>query len=193
MPTQESQFTEAPNDSNGYRRKNLGWEADPIQSDAASDSKKYARKDAAWEEVKDYRNLSQMEDVDLTTPPTNTQVLKYDGASSKWKASSDSSGIADVGDANNYLRTQNAWVNAELKNLSDVSDSLAPVSGQALIYNSGIWNAQTLPTPAQTLDDLTDVTISGATPNQVLKYNGSIWINGTDNGISTAPTSANYV
>jgi hypothetical protein len=33
---------------------------------------------------------------------------------------------------------------------------------------------------ATTLDDLTDVTITSATNGQVLKYNGSVWVNGTD-------------
>lgn len=33
---------------------------------------------------------------------------------------------------------------------------------------------------ASALDDLTDVTITGATTGQVLKYNGSAWINDTD-------------
>jgi hypothetical protein len=33
---------------------------------------------------------------------------------------------------------------------------------------------------ATTLDDLTDVTITSATNGQVLKYNGTAWVNGTD-------------
>ena len=34
-------------------------------------------------------SLSDLSDVDLTTPATNGQVLKYDSASSKWKAAED--------------------------------------------------------------------------------------------------------
>ena len=34
---------------------------------------------------------------------------------------------------------------------------------------------------ATTLDDLTDVTITSATNGEVLKYNGTAWVNGTDN------------
>ena len=33
--------------------------------------------------------LDDLTDVDLTTPPTDTQVLKYDNASQKWKAGND--------------------------------------------------------------------------------------------------------
>jgi len=33
--------------------------------------------------------LSDLSDVDLSTPPTDAQVLKYDNASSKWKAAAD--------------------------------------------------------------------------------------------------------
>lgn len=34
---------------------------------------------------------------------------------------------------------------------------------------------------ASTLDGLTDVQITGAVAGQVLKYNGTNWVNGTDN------------
>jgi hypothetical protein len=40
---------EAPNDSVSYVRKNSGWLADPIQSDAAADDIYYARRNQAWE------------------------------------------------------------------------------------------------------------------------------------------------
>lgn len=47
------------------------------------------------------------------------------------------------------------------------------------------WNGNGEPLSSgggsSTLDGLTDVVISGATPGQVLKYNGSEWVNGTDN------------
>ncbi len=33
--------------------------------------------------------LSELSDVDLTTPPTDGQVLKYDNTSHKWKAAAD--------------------------------------------------------------------------------------------------------
>ena len=33
--------------------------------------------------------LGDLTDVDLTTPPTDTQVLKYDGSATKWKAAAD--------------------------------------------------------------------------------------------------------
>ena len=73
--------------------------------------------------------------------------------------------------------------NLQLKSLTDVSDSLAPTTNQVLRYTGTEWTAQTLPTPAQALDDLTDVIITTPSTNQVLKYDGSSWVNGTDSGI----------
>ena len=74
---------EAPNDGNAYRRKNLAWEADPIQSGAPIDGLKYARSNAAWTEVKDYRVLSALEDQSIITP-SDGQLLTYDNTLQKW-------------------------------------------------------------------------------------------------------------
>lgn len=41
---------------------------------------------------------------------------------------------------------------------------------------------------AQNLDDLGDVTITAAASGEVLKFNGSVWVNGTDNAGTTIST-----
>lgn len=78
-----------------------------------------------------------------------------------------------------------AWGDAvgALTALSDVNIS-SPSDGEFLRYNSGTskWTNQTY-TPSVALDDITDVTITTASNNQVLLYNGSGWVN------SDAPSS----
>jgi len=48
------------------------------------------------------------------------------------------------------------------------------------IYNLGTNNITSLPSTSTTLDALTNVTLSSPSNGQVLKYNGSAWVNGTD-------------
>jgi len=45
---------------------------------------------------------------------------------------------------------------------------------------------------ASTLNDLTDVTITSPSTNQVVKYNGSSWVNATIPGVSYVDVVANY-
>ena len=57
-------------------------------------------------------------------------------------------------------------------------DTTSPADTNVLKYNASL--NKYIPGVASTvasLDDLTDVIISGATPNQVLKYNGTNWVN----------------
>jgi hypothetical protein len=64
-------------------------------------------------------------------------------------------------------------------------DTSGPVDTNVLKYNAAL--NKYIPGVASTvasLDDLTDVIISAATPNQVLKYDGSNWVN------ATAPSGA---
>lgn len=58
--------------------------------------------------------------------------------------------------------------------LSGDTICLTRADGDTCIYLGSISGASAL-------DDLTDVTITAASNGQVLKYNGSAWVNGTDN------------
>ena len=64
------------------------------------------------------------------------------------------------------------------------------------IYNLGTNNITSLPSGgggggATALNGLTDVTLSNVTNGQVLKYDGSAWVNGTDNSGSGATDLSN--
>ena len=59
------------------------------------------------------------------------------------------------------------------------------------LRGDGTW--QNIPASAQTLDDLTDVTITSPANNQVLKYNGTGWVNGTGGGHTMLPTPSSSV
>ena len=65
-------------------------------------------------------------------------------------------------------------------------DGSALTSLNATNITSGTLNSARLPsdllTTTSQISDLSGVTISSATSGQVLKYNGSAWINGVDNG-----------
>lgn len=59
---------------------------------------------------------------------------------------------------------------------------LTPTNNYAIIGNGTTWTSAALPTPASSLDDLTDVTITSPANNQVLRYNGTAWVNGAASG-----------
>jgi len=69
---------------------------------------------------------------------------------------------------------------------------LTPTNNFAIIGNGTSWTSSALPTPASTLNDLTDVTITTPATDQVLKYNGTNWVNGTGASVvvGTSPPSS---
>jgi len=70
-----------------------------------------------------------------------------------------------------------------IKDLSDVYSSMSPSDGQVLTYDTtNGWQAETPTTGVTDLDGLTDVTLTSPSNGQVLKYNGSAWVNAADAG-----------
>jgi len=120
----------------------------------------------------------------------------YDATKSVWKKLSDlsSSGIDDLNDvtitspengqALIYDTSIEEWINQTLVEpvltLEGLSDTNIedPLDGQALVYDSasGEWINET---PASNLNDLSDVTISTATTDQLLRWSGTAWVNDT--------------
>lgn len=135
--------------------------------EAPTDGNSYLRKGdtASWEGISDnsliiaYGNAINSHTTTLGTHTTQINGL-----------------LSDVGTLQTDVTNLQSQVNGlELKELTDVDDLLAPTDGQALIYetSSSLWKAQTIPTPPNALNDLTDVTISGAAPNEFLRYDGA--------------------
>lgn len=87
---------------------------------------------------------------------TNTRKIKYGDGTTAWTALAYSAGDANfTGDYN------------DLTNKPSIPD--------------GTYDSLTgKPTLVTAIDDLSDVTITGAVSGQVLKYNGTAWVNDTD-------------
>ena len=63
--------------------------------------------------------------------------------------------------------------------LADVDTStVAPTNGQALVWDNTAGQWEPGPAGASTLDDLSDVTITSASNEDVIKFNGSSFVNG---------------
>jgi hypothetical protein len=149
--------------------------------------------------------LSNLSDCTITTP-TENQVLQYNGTS--WVNATLSllttlSSLTDctitsasTGQVLKYNGSK--WVNASdadtLATLTDVSVS-NPSNDQLLVFTTASslnkWTPYTLSgvtfndtnktiTVSGTLSSLTDCTITTASDGQVLKYNGSKWVNASD-------------
>lgn len=102
--------------------------------------------------------LSDLSDVSAPTP-TAGNVLIWNAVSSQWEPSAPSNPTV-IGD------------------LSDV-DNATPTDGQVLTWNNGNseWEAQTPVTPATAMDDLSDVTLTSITTDNILKWNGTAFVN----------------
>jgi len=95
-------------------------------------------------------------------------------------------GITDAFDGDYNSLTNQPTIPSAYTN-SDVDAHLNqsnPTSGYVLSWNGSdyAWVAQSGGGGSSTLDGLTDVTITSASSGQVLKYNGSAWVNDTDAG-----------
>ena len=68
----------------------------------------------------------------------------------------------------------------ELNELGDVTIT-TPANGEALIYNStsGDWENGTVSASVAALDDIGDVDTTGVSTNNVLKYDGANWVDGS--------------
>jgi len=126
-------------------------------------------------------SLDDLDDV-VITDLLEDDILKYDGA--KWVNSFTTPGSGAT----------------ELDELSDVTLG-ALVNRHGLMYSSGSgqWENRLLVEAdisdlgnyltdinSEVLDDLSDVNIVAPSNGEVLKYNGGVWSNATDEGISAA-------
>jgi hypothetical protein len=150
-------------------------------------------------------SLDDLSDVDLTTPPTDQQILAFDDASDQWKPANQSSGALDdltnvdagtpsEGDALIYDSGTEEWIAGtpaiDLGDLVDVNLG-APEDGDALIYDSatGKWIAAP-GGAASSLSALTDVTLTDPADGEVLTFDvaSGEWINATPAAGGGIPT-----
>ena len=136
----------------------------------------------AWTQLLDTgSNIDELSNVNTAGVSTG-DVLKYDGTT--WVAGTDNAGAGGGGIA-----------------LTDLSVTSNAASGNgSLTYNStnGVFTftpADTGSAGATDLDGLSDVTITTPSTGQVLKYNGTTWINDVDatgggSGLQSRTTAA---
>lgn len=146
-------------------------------------------------------SLDDIGDVVITSVSTG-QVLKWNGTA--WVNSSDDTGttinaLDDIGNvtaptpsSGDFLKWNGtAWVNDVIDLGTDTTGNyLSGVSagtGISVTHTPGEGSTATVGLNA-TLDNLSDVTISSVTIGQVLKWNGTAWVNDTDSGGSTGST-----
>jgi len=139
--------------------------------------------------------LSDLSDIDISSPTTG-QVLKYDGA--VWVNGTDSAGttISSIDDINDVTITSaasgqflkwngTAWVNDAIDLGTDTTgnymSAVTAGTGISVTHTPGEGSSAAIALNA-TLDNLSDVTITSPTNGQILKWNGTAWINDTDAG-----------
>jgi len=150
---------------------------------------KYDTTSSKWINVT--ADLNMLADVDVTGA-VNGQVLKFDSVLNKWVPRNDLtgsggsatlSGLTDVTlsalSSGDFLKYDGVrWANVKIT----YSDILGTPS-LSTVATSGDYNDLiNLPTVPSTLNDLADVTTTGATIGQVLKFTGSGWTPQNDNG-----------
>lgn len=122
-------------------------------------------------------NLADLADV-AATVPTSGQVLKYNGTA--WAPAAD----IDTNTNTTYTvsaETATGGVDIRLTGSDTTADAVKIAPGTNVTVTR--TDASTITISSNTnLDGLTDVAITSPTNGQVLKYNGTSWINGAETG-----------
>ena len=135
-------------------------------------------------------NLAQVKAFDASAYATSAQGLLADSA-----IQSADLGTAATTDASAYATSaqgstaDTAVQPAGIANMVETTDSIdvladvdtstvSPTDGQALVWDNTAGQWEPGPAGASTLDDLSDVTITSAQTEDVIKYNGSTFVNG---------------
>jgi fibronectin-binding autotransporter adhesin len=129
--------------------------------------------------------LNNLNQVTITSP-TNGQVLKYNG--SNWVNSTDATGdggsgtvtsVGGTGTVNGLTLTGTVTSSGSLT----LGGTLSGISNSALTNSSVTFNGRSASLGGSAtinLADLGTVTITSPSNGQVLKYNGTAWVNSTD-------------
>jgi len=137
--------------------------------------------------------LDEIHDVKITTPIADNEVLAYTLATDLWEnKTGPEAGLITTSDTGTVTNTMLAGsiTNDKLSNsaltVNGTSISLGG-SGTVTAVPSGSAGGKlsgTYPNPGlnAALDDLSDVVISGPATDQVIKYNGTSWVNAASPG-----------
>ena len=127
-------------------------------------------------------SIFNFSDVDASSI-SNGQVLKWDSSASKFVAAADNNSGGGGGGG------------IALTDLSVTTGSAS--GGGSLTYNNSTGAFTFIPadmsSAVSTLSGLTDTTISGLADGQVLKWNGSAWVNSADNDGQNISISGNVI
>lgn len=105
---------------------------------------------------------------ELTIDTTKNTVIVHDGAT-----------------AGGFPLAKESGVPSSIKDLTDVYAAMSPTDGQVLTFDTtNGWQAESIPT-INTLNDISNVTITSATSGEFLKWNGSAWVNDSIPTINT--------
>ena len=116
----------------------------------------------AWNAKSDVSSLNDLTDVD-TTGAANTKILKYNGT--KWVVADDGGSV------------QSDWA----QSTSSADDFIKNKPSLATVATSGSYaDLSSKPTIPSNIQDLSNVTITSPSNGQVLKWNGTAWINDSD-------------
>lgn len=165
-----------------------------------TDTKKFKIGDGstAWNSITAYvagpesLRLQDLADVTSTTPTTG-QVLKWNGTA--WAPAADSTGSGGTDTNTTYTisaETASGGVNVRLTGSDATTDDVKLTAGTNITLTRTSASEITIASSgggggASNLDGLSDVIISGnPTTGQVLKFDGSVWTNSTDEtGLTT--------
>ena len=141
-------------------------------------------------------SLDEISDVNLNTPPSDGQFLKYVSASSAWVAGTipTINSLDDIGDVSasapssgQFLKWNgSAWVSDTIVGGATVSTTppSSPTAGQiwfesdtlkTYVYYDSYWIEIVGGSATATLDDVGDVNATGAVAGNILRYDGTQW------------------
>lgn len=137
-------------------------------------------------------SLDDLTDVTISSA-TSGQVLKYNG--SQWVNGTGGGGASALNDLTDVAVTTPTagqtlvydTSDSEWKNGAISYSSISGTPTLSTVATSGSYNDLTnKPSIPGDLSDLSDVVITSATSGQILKYDGSQWVNGTGGGGASA-------
>ncbi|MFZ2620056.1 MAG: hypothetical protein WAX89_04205, partial [Alphaproteobacteria bacterium] len=117
-------------------------------------------------------NMTDLGDVVIATP-TDGQLLRYDSATSKWKNTADKVGA--ITDAK-WCRVDSGAIVCDITPPNCTGGDLTSWNGSAWVCN----DVATALAGALDLNDLGDVTIAAAANDEVLRFNGTAWVDSDD-------------